>query len=199
MAWEAEPSGRRGRQQAYSDAAIQACLALKVLFGLPLRQTTGFVESLLKLVGSYCSVPDFSTLCRRQRTSSITMPYKVSAGPMHPLIDSMGIKAESEGEWNARKHGGSKRRLWRKIHLGIDEETLEIRAIEVSSSEIGDVPFVEQTVPPDCSLILLIARPTQSDPARSGDRQRHRRWCLRHPQMRRCDRSPKCPCRHTAT
>ncbi len=33
MAWEAAPLGRRGRQQAYSDAAIQACLTLKVLFG----------------------------------------------------------------------------------------------------------------------------------------------------------------------
>jgi hypothetical protein len=31
MVWEAAPSGRRGRQQAYSDAAIQACLKLKVL------------------------------------------------------------------------------------------------------------------------------------------------------------------------
>jgi hypothetical protein len=51
MVWEAAPSGRRGHQQAYSDAAIQACLTLKVLFGLPLRQTIGFVASLLKLVG----------------------------------------------------------------------------------------------------------------------------------------------------
>lgn len=42
---------RRRHQQTYSDAAIQACLTLKVLFGLPLRQTTEFVESLLKLVG----------------------------------------------------------------------------------------------------------------------------------------------------
>ncbi len=33
MQWEAIPSGRRGRQQAYSDAAIQACLTIKVLFG----------------------------------------------------------------------------------------------------------------------------------------------------------------------
>ncbi len=51
MAWEAKPSGHRGRQQTYSDAAIQARLTIKVLFGLPLRQTTGFVESLLELVG----------------------------------------------------------------------------------------------------------------------------------------------------
>jgi hypothetical protein len=142
MRWEAAPSGRRGRQQAYSDAAIQACLTLKVLFGLPLRQTTGFVESLLRLVGLDWSVPDFSTLCRRQRTLSVAIPYKGSAGPLHLLIDSTGIKAEGEGEWNARKHGGPKRRLWRKIHIGIDEETLEIRAIEVTSSGIGDAPML---------------------------------------------------------
>jgi hypothetical protein len=24
---------------------------------------------------------------------------------------------EGEGEWNARKHGGTKRRVWRKIHI----------------------------------------------------------------------------------
>ena len=142
MDWEATSSGRRGLQQTYSAAAIQACLTLKVLFGLPLRQTTGFVESLLKLVGLDWSVPDFSTLCRHQKTLSVAIPYKGSAGPLHLLVDSTGIKAEGEGEWNARKHGGSKRRLWRKIHIGIDEETLEIRAIEVTSSSIGDAPML---------------------------------------------------------
>ena len=120
MVWEADASGRRGRQQTYSDAAIQACLTFKVLFGLPLRQTTGFVESLLKLVGLDWAVPDFSTLCRRQRTLTVALSYQGSAGPLHLLIDSTRIKAEGEGEWNARKHGGPKRRLWRKIHIGID-------------------------------------------------------------------------------
>lgn len=67
MAWEAKPSGRRGRQLANSDAAIQACLTLKVVFGIPLRQTMGLVESLLELVGLDWSVPDFGTLCRRQK------------------------------------------------------------------------------------------------------------------------------------
>jgi len=104
MAWEAKPSGHRGRQQAYSDAAIQTCLTLKVLFGLPLRQTVGFVESLLELVGLDWTVPDYSTLCRRQRTLAVAIPYRGSAGPLHLLVDSTGIKAEGEGEWNARKH-----------------------------------------------------------------------------------------------
>ncbi len=42
-------TGRLGGQQAYSDEAIQACLTIKVLFGLALRQTAGFVASLLRL------------------------------------------------------------------------------------------------------------------------------------------------------
>lgn len=140
MQWEAAPSGRRGRQQAYSDAAIQACLAIKVLLGLPLRQTTGFVASLLELSGLGWAVPDFSTLSRRQKTLDVTIPYRGSKGALHLLVDSTGIKVEGEGEWHTRKHGGSKRRVWRKIHLGIDEETLEIRAVEVTSGNVGDAP-----------------------------------------------------------
>jgi hypothetical protein len=142
MQWEAVPSGRRGRQQTYSDAAIQACLTLKVLLGLPLRQTTGFVESLLELSGLGWSVPDFSTLSRRQKTLDVTIPYRGSKGALHLLIDSTGIKVEGEGEWHRRKHGGSRRRVWRKIHLGIDEQTLEIRAVEVTSSNVGDAPML---------------------------------------------------------
>lgn len=67
MDWAPPPSCKRGRQKQFSDAAIQTCLTLKVLFGMPLRQTTGFVESLLRLAGLNWTVPDFSTLCRRQR------------------------------------------------------------------------------------------------------------------------------------
>jgi hypothetical protein len=50
-------------------------------------------------------------IVRRQRTLPVNIPYRGSRGPLHFLIDSTGIKAEGEGEWNARKHGGPKRRL----------------------------------------------------------------------------------------
>ncbi len=152
MTWEAVPTGKRGRQPTYSDAAIQTCLTMKVLFGMALRQTTGFVESLLQLSGLDWSVPDFSTLSRRQKTLAVNIPYRGSEGPLHLLIDSTGIKVEGEGEWNARKHGGAKRRIWRKVHLGIDEKTLEIRAVEFTSSDIGDAPMLPELlgqIPPD--------------------------------------------------
>jgi hypothetical protein len=160
MHWEAIPSGRRGRQQAYSDAAIQACLTLKTLLGLPLRQATGFVTSLLELSGLGWSVPDFSTLSRRQKTLNVTIPYRGSKGPLHLLVDSTGIKVEGEGEWHTRKHGGSKRRVWRKLHLGIDEETLEIRAVEVTSSNVGDAPMLPDLLaqlPPDQEIATVTA------------------------------------------
>ena len=181
MTWEAAPTGKRGRQPDYSDAAIQTCLTLKVLFGMALRQTTGFVESLLGLIGLPWSVPDFSTLSRRQRTLDVTIPYRGSQGPLHLLIDSTGIKVEGEGEWNARKHGDPKRRIWRKIHLGIDEETLEIRAVEVTSSNVGDVEPVSATGSSEPARDA--ARAARADRTGSGDRHRHCRWGLRHPKV----------------
>ena len=73
MAWSAQPTGKRGRQPVYSDAAVQTCLTMKVLFGMALRQTTGFVESLLCLIGLDREVPDFSTRGRRRKTLAVNI------------------------------------------------------------------------------------------------------------------------------
>ena len=140
--WHAAPSGKRGGQAVYSDAAIQACLTIKVLFGLPLRQTTGFVASLLKLAGLDWPVPDHSTPCRRQRTLAVQLPYRGSNRPLHLLVDSTGIKVRDEGEWHARKHGGARRRVWRLVHLAVDDATLEVRGVEITSSNVGDAPML---------------------------------------------------------
>ena len=71
MSWIAAASGKRGRSPQFSDAAIQFCLTIKNLFGLALRQTTGFVQSLLALSGLTWAAPDFSTLCRSQRNLDV--------------------------------------------------------------------------------------------------------------------------------
>jgi Transposase DDE domain len=144
MVWSAQTTGKRGRQPVYSDAAVQTCLTMKVGFGMALRQTTGSVESLLRLIGLNWEVPDFSTLSRRQKFLKVNVPYRGSQRPLHLMNDSTGIKVEGEGEWNARKHGGPRRRDWRKIHLGINEEALEVRAVEVTSSDVGDAPMLPE-------------------------------------------------------
>ncbi len=86
MEWCAPKRGRPGRPKTFSDAAIQFCLSIKVLFGLALRQTMGMVASLLRMAGLDWPVPDFSTLCRRQRTVTIQIPFHRAGGPLNLLV-----------------------------------------------------------------------------------------------------------------
>jgi hypothetical protein len=87
---DAAPSGKRGTPRGYGDAALRACLTVKALFGLPLRQAICFVASLLKLAGPDWPFPDYSTLCQRRKTLAVQLPYRGSAGVLHLLVDSTG-------------------------------------------------------------------------------------------------------------
>lgn len=152
MQWYAPGSGKRGRQPIFSDAAIEFCLSIKCLFGLALRQSLGLVQSLLHLAKLDWRVPDFSTLSRRQKTLQVPLPYRRSTTALDLLVDSTGIKFLGEGEWKRKKHGAEYRRQWRKVHLGIDAHTLEIRAIEVTDNSVGDAPMLPgllAQIPPD--------------------------------------------------
>ena len=99
--------------------------------------------------------------CRiQQKTLAVTVTYRGSQGPLLFLIDSTEIKVEGEGEWNARKHGGTKRRVWRKLDLGIDEQTLEFWAVEVTRSDVGDAPMLPELlnqIPPDHEITSVSA------------------------------------------
>ena len=139
MAWCGSREGRPGRPVVFSDAAIQTCLMIKVLFGLPLRQTSGMMTSILKLAGLDWPVPDYSTLCRRQKSLAVQVPFRRASGPLNLLVDSTGIKLLGDGEWLARKHGAQRRRQYRKVHLAMDTATGDIRAVEFTSSREGDI------------------------------------------------------------
>lgn len=76
--WHAGKTGKRGRPETFSNAAVQVCLTLKVLFGLPRRRTVGLVESLIRMAGLDWPVPDYSTRCRRQARIG-------GAGPVSPF------------------------------------------------------------------------------------------------------------------
>ena len=142
MVWLAPKTGQNGRPPVFSDAAIQFCLMVKVLFGLPLRQATGMVASILSMAGLDWPVPDFSTLSRRQKTIEVQITHRRAAGPLNLLVDSTGIKFLGDGEWLARKHGTQRRRQYRKVHLAMDTATGDIRAVEFTSSDKGDSPVL---------------------------------------------------------
>jgi hypothetical protein len=74
MAWLAPPDGSSGRPSAFFDAAIQFCLTIKVLFKLPLRQTTGMVSS----VGRQPPCPRATTILAGFQAAEVGVSFNVS-------------------------------------------------------------------------------------------------------------------------
>ena len=142
QAWSDQGPAQRGAQCVYSDAAIATALTLRLIYDLALRQTEGFVESVLGLMGLDLSAPDHSTLSRRQRGLSIQWPTRVTNEPIHVVVDSTGLKVYGEGEWKVRQHGWSVRRTWRKLQLGGNEATGEIVAETLTENSVDNVSQV---------------------------------------------------------
>src|SRR6266542_11386 len=136
--------GQVGAPTTYSDLAIQALLTLKAVFSLPLRQTQGFAQSVLQLMASDLPIPSYSTLSRRAEGLAVALPRRSKNEPLHVVIDSTGLKIYGEGEWKTRQHGISKRRTWRKMHLGVDEATGEIVAVVTTERDLGDCEVLPQ-------------------------------------------------------
>lgn len=130
--------GKRGASRTYSDLAITTFATLKAVYQKAGRQTQGFIESVFALMGLKLIVPDHSTVSRRLSQLSVSLPVMPKTGSRHLVVDSTGIKVYGEGEWKTRIHGISKRRTWRKLHLGIDEETGEILSAVVTTNDVHD-------------------------------------------------------------
>jgi len=70
-------------------------------------------------------------------------PRRAAAGALHLLVDSTGLKLGGAGEWLVEKHGTSRRRSWRKLHIGVDADSGEIVAVEVTGTDIDDAAMVD--------------------------------------------------------
>ena len=138
-AWHASPTGERGGQPTYSAIAIETCIALRLVFHQPLRQTEGLMHSIADVLKIDIAIPDHMTLSRRGGGLTI-LPKRIDrTEPLHLLIDSTGLKIYGEGEWLDQKHGIRSRRRWRKLHLGVDADTHEIVAVELTPDDVGDI------------------------------------------------------------
>ena len=119
-AWRPAPSGRPGGPRKFSDLAIETALTLRLVFRLPLRQTEGFLRSVLVLMRPDLEAPDHTTLSRRSQRLDLVLDRIPARGPLHLIVDSTGLSIVGEGEWAAAKHGGRGKRGWKKLHLGVD-------------------------------------------------------------------------------
>ncbi len=113
-------------------------LTLRLVFHLALRQTEGFVGSLMRLMDLDLEAPDHTTLSRRNSKVEPPALARMHDLPIHLVTDSTGLKIVGDGEWHAHKHKTSnKRRAWRKLHLGVDGDGF-IVASNLTESSVDD-------------------------------------------------------------
>lgn len=135
--WEhANDEPKVGRPFTYSDTAIECLLILRELFRLPYRQTEGLGIALAKLMQADVAIPDYTSLAKRAAKLGVSLDVRRRRGPIDVVVDSTGLKVFGDGEWKTRKHGASKRRTWRKLHLAVNPKTQEIVA-EVLTENSG--------------------------------------------------------------
>ena len=137
-AWHPEKiPGRNGRPQKYSDMAIECCLMLRQVYHLPLRQTEGFLCSIIKLMDLEIKAPDYSCLSKRSISLECQRLIDTVEPGSHILVDSTGLKVYGKDEWHQEKHKVKAHRTWRKLHLGIDEHH-QIVACDLTDNSVGD-------------------------------------------------------------
>jgi len=119
-AWRPAPSGRPGGPRKFSDVSIMTALMLRLVFRLPLRQTEGFLRSVLALMRTDLEAPDHTTLSRRSQHLDLALDRIPAQRPVHLIVDSTGLSIIGEGEWAAAKHGNRGKRGWKKLHFGVD-------------------------------------------------------------------------------
>ena len=137
-AWKPEPAGARGRPREYSQVAIEAALGMRMVFGLPWRQTEGFLNAILQLMNLDLKAPDHTTLSRRTRVLELSIPKVPADEPHHVLLDATGLKVFGRGEWAVAKHGKDAVGTgWRKFHVAVDASG-RILAADLTEAETPD-------------------------------------------------------------
>jgi hypothetical protein len=128
---------QRGSQFDYSDQAILLMLTVKEIFHLTNRGVEGFMRSIFQLLNVDLPVPDHSTLSKRGKGLKVNLPKKPGQS-LDLVMDSTGLKIYGEGEWKVRMHGVSKRRTWRKLHVGVNPDDGEIQAVLLTENSVSD-------------------------------------------------------------
>jgi Transposase DDE domain len=175
-------------------------LTLRSIFRLALRQTEGLIGSIIGLLGLDLAVPDHSTLSRRAATLQVIPRPLSGIGPVHLLVDSTGLKLCGPGEWLVEKHGTRTRRSWRKLHIGVDADTGQIMATELTTNDIDDGsrvgPLLDQVAGPITRLLVMGPTTGTMSTMRLPNVIRRPRLLYRHAQPP-CRARPRTPRRRS--
>ena len=137
--YDVTPLRKRGGQPKYTEKAITALLSLRFIFKQPLRSMEGFGKSLVSMMNLDLDVPDYSTLSLKINEMNIRLPLLTKSNTGHVIsLDSTGLKIHGQGEWNRKKHSQKDRREWVKMHLAVDNDSMQILAVESTADDVHD-------------------------------------------------------------
>ncbi len=158
---------KKGGQIKYSDIAIETGLTIKKVYSLKLRQTEGFLKSIVSLLNVDIDIPDYTTFSKRAKSLKINIRNRKSGEPLHIIIDSTGVSVTNQSEWYETKYSNRKRKMrtYRLLHIAIDESTGEIMSSELTTNRVSDhsqVPVLLEKVKED--IASLVADGTYDKP-----------------------------------
>jgi hypothetical protein len=137
--YSVEHSNKPGRPETYSDDAIRCGLLIKAVFQTALRALQGFIGSIIQILGLDLVCPHYSVFSRRAKGLQIPVRRLLKPGEkLNVVFDSTGLKVFGEGEWKVRKHGYSKRRTWRKVHVGMCVDSGQVVVSAMTSNNVSD-------------------------------------------------------------
>ena len=137
--YSVERADKPGRPDTYSDDAIRCGLLIKAVFRTALRSLQGFIRSIIEILGLDLICPHYSVFSRRAKGLKIPLRRLLKPGEkLNVIFDSTGVKVFGEGEWKVRKHGYSKRRTWRKVHIGMCADSRQIIVSAMTSNNVSD-------------------------------------------------------------
>lgn len=133
-AWKASANGRPGGQRVYARTAIETALTVRMIYGLALRQTEGFLRSICRMLELDLPIPDHTTLSRRAMTlGRLRICGLDVSGPIHLLVDSTGLRIHAGNRGPAPRNRG-----WRKLHIAVDRQTRQVTAVELTPLRYHD-------------------------------------------------------------
>lgn len=137
--YSVERAGKPGRPDTYSDDTIRCGLIIKAVFHTTLRSLQGFIKSVVKILKLDLICPHYSVFSRRAKGLQIPLRRFLKPGEkLNVIFDSTGVKVFGEGEWKVRKHGYSKRRTWRKVHVGMCADSGQVVVSGMTSNNVSD-------------------------------------------------------------
>lgn len=118
MDWYDNPSGRRGRSQTFSNAAIDFCLTVARILGVSLRRAIEQTKSLLKIASLDWQVPDYSTLSRRKKKSRglAVQDFCNRETHLHLLVRNGGVGVVLNSDKLGPNHPLAYERNWRMLN-----------------------------------------------------------------------------------